>query len=352
MASKRGRKAGNYAQTERVLRLLDFLRSRHYGATYAELAERFDVTERQVRRDLEVIENAGLRLDRLAAADGRVKVCLRDAQARAVKLTQRERYGLLAARRVFDVLEGTPFEEDVESIFGKLAGSLPDDERAELERFGERFIYVPEGGTKSYLGKDDVLDALFTGTLKRLRVRFRYRATDAEVRAGLLEPYAVVLYKQGLYVVGAALDEAGARRARRPHVYAVERFEAAEFVRGAPFEVPKSFRAERYFDGAFGLYLGDAPAHVVVEFEPAARALVTARTWHRTQRLTDLPSGGVRMEMDVSSLTQVHTWVLGWGPLARAVAPPALVERMAREVAGLASIYGQRAAGRRSGARQ
>jgi predicted DNA-binding transcriptional regulator YafY len=345
---KAGRKAGNYAQAHRILNLLESLRSRRYGATYVALAEEFSVTERQIRRDLEVIDDAGYDLKREIGGDGRVAVKLAAAQARAVRLGQRERFGLLAARRVFDVLKGTAFEKDVATVFDKLVRSFPEDEAKEIERFGERFVFVPEGGVKSYPDDadddNDTLNGLLTGTMLRRRVRYRYRTAGGELHQGLLGPYAMAVYKQGIYVVGVAEKEGeAAGRSRRPHVYAVERFEEAEQVRGSNFEVPKSFRADRFFDGAFGIFVGDETEHVIVDFAPAVKHLVQARRWHRTQKLTTRTDGWVRVEFDACNLTEVHSWLLSWGPQVRVRGPESLVERMRREVAGLAKMYGSRA---------
>jgi hypothetical protein len=52
-----GRRPGAYAQTERVLRMLEVLTGG--GRTPAELARYFEVTERQVLRDIAAIESAG-----------------------------------------------------------------------------------------------------------------------------------------------------------------------------------------------------------------------------------------------------------------------------------------------------
>jgi proteasome accessory factor B len=244
-------------------------------------------------------------------------------------------------RRAFDVLLDTPLYDDVTSIYTKIAGSLPELERAELDSFGERFVYLPEGGTTIYKGKDDILDALQTGVLRRWRVAFTYRPPGGEPRQGVLEPYAMVLYKNGLYAIGPTVAEDGDGKAvRRPHVYACERFETAEFQRGAVFEVPRSFRGDRYFDGVFGIFMSEGERkHVVVEFGVEARPLVEARTWHKTQKITGLPGGGVRLEFDVVDLTQVQTWALGWGPHARVCGPPELVKRMKAELAEMRKLY-------------
>lgn len=49
---------------------------------------------------------------------------------------------------------------------------------------GQRFAYVPDGGTKAYEGKEDLLDALQTGILSRKVVRFWYKDSHGRARSG------------------------------------------------------------------------------------------------------------------------------------------------------------------------
>lgn len=326
--AKAGRRKGGYSQAARLLRLLDLLGSRRYGTSISELASELGVTVRQMRRDLDAIEEAGHGLETVEAS-GRSAVRLAGNRALAIRLTQRERYALLAVGQAFDVFEDTPFHEDVKSILTKVQASLPIEEQRELENLGERLTYLPDGGTKLYRGKEDVIDALFTGVLRRCRVRTRYRGAATKASDRLLEPYAIVLYRQGLYAIGRAVDEDGELGPER--TYAVERFTRAEHVRGSRFKTPADFDVHQYFQGAFGVFRGGDPEKVVVDFSAAGRALVEARRWHPSQKLRRLPGGEVRLELRVSDLTQVAQWVIGWGPLARVREPRALVERVVRE---------------------
>lgn len=337
---KRGRRQGKYRQATRLLLLLEYLRSRRFGATLTELAEEFEITERQIRRDLEALDEAGHSAELSLTTDGRTRVHLPGVRSRSVPLTLRERYVLLAVRRVFDVLADTPFHEDVRSIYSKIAGSLPDDQRADLDTFGERFLFVPAGGTKAYAGKQDILDGLLTGVIHRLRVRYRYRAADGEIRSGVLEPYAMTFYKHGLYVIGCSMPDGKEATKSATLVYAAERFEEAEHVRGSHFEVPPSFRLDEFFQGTFGIFLGGKPQRVVIDFAKEVRTRIEARTWHGTQELKPLRGGGVRLTFEASNLTQVTPWILEWGPMARVREPAVLVEEVTRKLREAGAQYG------------
>ena len=155
----------------------------------------------------------------------------------------------------------------------------------------------------------------------------------------MLDPFAMVLYKHGLYVIGCARSDGEEGVERAPHVFAAERFEEVTHLRGEHFEVPASFHLDAYFQGAFGIFVGGKRERVVIEFAPPVRALVEARSWHHTQKLRPLAGGGVRLTFEVANLTQVVPWVLGWGPHAKVREPLSLVERVARELREAAAQY-------------
>ena len=334
---------GDLKHVARTLRVLDELRGFRRGRRLADVARVLAVSERTVRRDIADLVAAGHEIESVLI-DGRAAARLVDKTYSNVAITRRERYTLLAVASLFDVLRGTPLWEDVTSLQEKLQQRMSPEERAEHATLGERFAYVPDGGTKAYAGKEDILDALLTGVLGRRVVRFAYRGANGRVQHAFLAPYTMVLYKHGLYVIGCKLKQArdpiveGARIA----VYAVERFTEAEAVRGAAFVPPASFRVADIFNGAFGIHVAstDEPPHrVVIEFSAERAAFVRARIWHPAQTIEAAGGGKVRLAFACANLTPVVSWVLEWGPHARAIEPPALVDQVIAELTAARGNY-------------
>ena len=336
---------GDLNHTSRVLRVLDELRGFRRGRRLSEVAAQLGASERTIRRDLADLRSAGFEIESVEIG-GRAGARLVERTYSNIAITRRERYTLLAIASLFDVLRGTPLWEDVSSLQRKLEQRMTPEERAEHASLGDRFAYVPDGGTKAYEGKEDILDALLTGVLSRRVVRFAYRDARGRVRKGHLAPYTMVLYKHGLYVIGARLAEPAHGRdipATTPvAVYAVERFTDAEHLRGSPFASPPGFRVSDVLNGAFGIHvMTEAPPHrVVIEFSAAKAAFVRARVWHPTQTFDELPDGGVRLTFTCASLIPVVSWVLEWGPHARAIEPPELVRDVIAELDGARRAYG------------
>lgn len=79
---------------------------------------------------------------------------------------------------------------------------------------------------------------------------------------------------------------------------------------------------------------------MVIELSAARAELVRSRLWHPTQQLETLADGGVRLAFTCANLTPVVSWVLEWGPHARAVEPPELVEKVVAELEAARKAYG------------
>jgi proteasome accessory factor B len=319
-----GRKKGKFQQTVRVLGMLDELRLHHAGMTLDELAEHFEVDPKTVRRDLAVLQEAGHEIELAAALGEGTRVRLLDPPLKVLTLTLSERYALLAVRRVFDVLEHTPLHEDVRSVYAKIAAGMPAERRAKMETLDERFVYIPDGGRKLYAQTGEVLEALLSGVLYGAQVSYRYVNAQGKAHENTLSPYAMALYRHGLYVVGLRDNET------MPRVFAVERFQQATYHRLKHFERPKDFRVADFFEGAFGIFARGERTKVVVELSAQVADAVRGREWHPTQELADAPDGAVRLTFEVSNMTQVLPWVLSWGAHARVLEPKTLVDEVAQ----------------------
>lgn len=295
-----------------------------------------------MRRDISELQDAGFDIE-ISRRDSRVIATLVDERtATPIAITKRERFSLLAVRRVFDVLRGTPFVEDVQSVFAKLEQRMNEKERAEVASFGERFVYMPDHGTKSYAGKEDIIDAIQTGILSSKVVRYRYADARGRTRAGFLAPLAIALYRHGLYAIASSLKTADATAtAASVGIFAVERFTEAEHLRAHTFAIPKDFELADVMHGAFGPHLADAdgPHEILVELHADKATYVTSRTWHDSQRTEVMPNGAIRVSLRLPALGPVHSWAMEWGAAARALAPAKLVHAIADDAHRLAARY-------------
>ncbi len=231
---------GDYGQVSRAFRVLDGLRGFKQGRWVNELAESVGASERTVRRDLSELQDAGVDVEIEKRANRIYAFLTAERNYSPVSITKRERFTLLAVRRVFDVFKRTPFLEDVLSVLAKLEQRMSERERAEHAAFGEQFVYMPDHGTKSYEGKDDVIDVVQSGIINRKLVRYRYADARRRVVSGYLAPFRMAMYRHGLYAVGAKLRRVSDDVATASlGVFAIERFTEAEYERAHAFQIPE-----------------------------------------------------------------------------------------------------------------
>ncbi len=333
---------GDFGQVARAFRVLDALRGYKRGRWVNEIAAAIGASERTVHRDLDELADAGIDIEITKKANRVYALLAEERSYSPVSITKRERFTLLAVRRVFDAFRKTPLLEDVVSVLTKLEQRMSTKERAELAAYGEQFVYMPDHGTKSYDGKDDIIDAIQSGIINGRLVRYRYSDGRGGSRAGYLAPYRMAMYRHGLYALGARLKAADDDVASAPlGVFAIERFTSAEYDRAHAFQIPADAGILDVLAGAFGPHLPDGPEPhtVIVEFTAEKAHLVSSREWHPTQRVTELPRGRVRLTFHATSLAPIVSWVLEWGPHARAIAPASLVEQVVRELDAARSQY-------------
>ncbi len=332
---------GETNQVARALRVLGCLRGFKHGRRISEVAEEVGASERTVRRDLGELRDAGFDIETGKVDQRSIALLAVEKTYSAVSITRSERLTLLAVRNVFEVLRGTPFLDDVHAVMAKLEQRMNDKERGELRAFAKQFVYLPDHGTKSYAGKEDIIDAILTGILSHKVVQYRYGDARGRARHGHLAPYGMVLYRHGLYAIGGRLSALNAAAVDAPlGIYAIERFTEAEHLRAHPFEVPPGFDIARHLC-PFGPHLADAagPHDVVVEFSREKALYATSRTWDESQQIEARPDGRVRISLRVPALAPVVSWVLEWGPHARAIAPEQLVTHVRNELTAARDQY-------------
>ena len=333
---------GDFGQVTRALRVWDALRGFKKGRWVTEVAEQLGVSERTVRRDIQDLQDAGVDIETTKQLNRIYAHLTEERNYSPVAITKSERFTLLAVRRVFDVFAKTPFLEDVKSVLAKLEQRMSQKDRAELEAFGEQFVYMPDHGTKSYEGKEDIINAIQTGIVLRKIVQYRYQGGRGEARSGYLAPFRLAVYRHGLYVIGARLKGGDSDVQTSPlGVFAIERFADAEYLKGTAFQIPETSMVRNVLTGSFGPHLpdDDGPHSVVVEFSAEKAHLVSSREWHPTQTITRLPNGRIQLAFTAPSLAPLVSWILEWGPHARVIGPEPLLKRVVDELRAAANQY-------------
>ena len=83
---------------------------------------------------------------------------------------------------------------------------------------------------------------------------------------------------------------------------------------------------------------------VRIRFTREVARIVREKTWHPSQKRTDQLDGSLIAEFLLDDLREVTSWVLSFGPQARALAPKEFVQGVANELRRAAALYAEPAA--------
>lgn len=323
MPIRKGRKPKPYSQAARINRIARWLTG---GATVSELAEEFQITKRQVYRDLRQLEASGYPLEE---EDGgwRLPPGFKGLE---ITVSPYELMSLHLAQSHLTYLKGTSFVDDLEAIIGKVEAGLPDKVRNHLERIVTAFAPL-QRPIRAYAAKRQVLDALRKALLRQRRIVLHgYRKPGERPQDYVVDPYQLILYQYGLYLVGHS-HQASALR-----IFALERIETVTLTEDM-FELPKIPFAER-LDRAFGL-IDDKLHEVKIWISPDWAYFVKERSWHPTQKLQTRKDGSVILTMRCGGIDELTAWVLAFGPGAKVLGPQELIDQVSSQLTAAAELY-------------
>jgi predicted DNA-binding transcriptional regulator YafY len=315
------------------------------------------MTTRSVRRYLRelalVTEIESIEVRRGAAHLWRIKPSER---GRAVALRRAQAYGLLAARRVFEVLRGSALFDEIdvalrliEQVAHRSAarpggrGDPAGGSHARDARLEERFAYLPPSA-RAYANRSEDVDAAFQAAADLNVVTFSYRNDSSDGKPGKAAAERITAHLYALLLNAGAIVCVGRDVERgQTQVFSFDRMSELVASDTARFELPSDFHVADWLQGDFGVARAPRAVNLLVEFDPRVAEAVRGRRVHPSQKVAVAADGRVRVSLSVAEtpevLAQVRAWVLSFGASARVLEPRALADDVAAELRRAASRY-------------
>jgi proteasome accessory factor B len=297
------------------------------GATVGELANEFHITKRQVHRDLQHLEESGFPLE---PEGGRWRLPP-GFKGLEVVVSPHELMSLYFAKCHLDYLKGTSLVDDLDAVIQKVEAGLPDKVRNHIERIVTTFAPF-QRPVRDYAAKKDVIESLRKALLRQLTIVLQgYQKPREKPKDYRVDPYTLVLHQNGLYLTGYS------HSARKLRTFAVERIKGIEIMADM-FDLPNGFSLEKRFEQSFGL-IEEPPQEVKIWISPDWAYFVKERRWHPTQVVRPQKDGSVILTMRCGGLDELTAWVLSFGPDAKVLSPPKLVDKVSGLLALAAKSY-------------
>ncbi len=299
------------------------------GLTIREMAEKCDVSTRQIYRDLKDLEQKrGMRFwqhdSRWGIAEGYFLPPVRFTLPEALNV-------FLAARLMLSYSHR--YDPNVASTFIKLNSIVPSPLREQIQSTLDWMRELPLNEKRLR-----VMARLAEAWVSQRSARITYRSLPADkATERVIEPYFIQPAAPGhsSYVI------ARCQRAGELRVFKVERIEDIE-VTGEAYTVPSDFDANRYLSSAWGIVAEGEIETVRLKFQPGIARLMEETVWHPSQVVESETDGSLVMTLRVFDTYEFRTWVLGWGEKVEVIEPPGLRDEIAAVAGAMAKVYRKR----------
>ncbi|MFC4812213.1 helix-turn-helix transcriptional regulator [Paenibacillus sp. GCM10023250] len=320
-------------RADRLLAVLALLQA-HGKLSSKEIAEKLEVSERTIHRDMQALSVAGIPVyaDR---GNGGGWSLPEGYRSRLTGMTAGEISSLLFLQ-ASDVVRDLGLTGSTRSAMNKLLSALPPAARRDAEIARER-LHVDGAGWRDAGPRDAgaSLAVVQEAVWAAKKLRTQYRSSDGEAKDKLLRPLGLVV-KSGIWYVMALSEPDDEVR-----TYRISRMADARMTDDA-FERPEGFDLAAAWEASLARFRDRLPRY-------EATVLVAASAWSRfvrerfvtAGRHADRGGGWIEAQADFNTLDSAAGILLGYGRLAKALAPPELRARIAEEARAVAAAYAE-----------
>ena len=320
----------SYEETKRFSRLIQIIwmiAGRPERYLRRDLADRFEVSERMIQKDIDVIRH-GLKLPLQHTRRG--YYFEEGPSLPPLSLTFPEAVALLlamqSARRV-SCLGGPALL----SAMNRLESLLPDNFRQLLQTTSET---PTANGRREH--REVLLMAINQAVLERRKLKAVYetRSRDGKLSERVLRPYHARPYVRSWHLIAYCEKRCEVR------TFKVDRFHHVELL-NETYTIPEDFDLAEYDGHAWGAIRGNAgrPIDVVLKFDSFAGHWVSEEFWHPSQSSEILPDGGVIFRLRISTTPEFINWILYYGPRVEVLKPRGLRKEVAQAHLDAAGLY-------------
>ncbi|HEY3988024.1 MAG TPA: transcriptional regulator [Acidobacteriaceae bacterium] len=315
-------------KSDRLLSALLLLQA-HGRMTGRELAERLEVSQRTMHRDMEALSAAGVPIIALRGAQGGWQL-EKGWRTQVPGLDASELRALLMAQP--RALREPRLAAAAERALGKLMSSLPGNMREQAIAMRER-LHVDANDWRPVSEDLSMLPAVQDAVARDCRLSFDYSRADGERGPRVVDPLGLVVKGMAWYLV--------ARTPRGMRTYRVSRMQTVTPL-AVSFQRPARFDLANYWQNSVSeLEAKRRRYEAVLLLSPqAAESLIRwcVATPAAVRLPKDTPAGWTAMRVDFESEEQALFLVLGMGVRARVLKPAALFDRVAGEAMIVAEV--------------
>ncbi len=314
-------------------RVLMFILDHQKGKKVDEIAREVGTTTRTVRRDLQMLEEAGFPIVTEKLARGTVfKVLESFSRVPPVPFTQLDAVALMVAKNSL-LAQGEAFMgEQLQDILRRLIQRRPEEMQERMRKLEQSVLSQPRRRPRKQ-AVPGVYDQIADGITRRRILEVDYRNAGGEVSSKRrIAPVHLLVADQVVYLRAWCYAKSSIR------TFVLSRFLEVRLT-DEVFKPNWDYDAESVARDSFGVFTARAE-EVVLEFDDILESYFAVHPLHASQEVSRV-DGSLRMGLQVGVNESLIHQLLGFGCRVRVLKPLTLAHLLAERHREAASFYAE-----------
>lgn len=319
-----------FAELQRVSRILELaamVAAAPHRYLRRDLARRFEVSERMIQKDLDVIRN-GLKLTLQHDSSGYFFESI--PRLPTLQYSFAEALALLMAIQPAVQMNGS-VQPELAAALARLEALFPPELTRVLRQAALQPVKSAQRNHRAQMLRLLNQAMLFQ---QKIHIDYETRSRGGATSERIVRPYAILPYVRSYQLI------AYCEKREAVLMFKVDRILRAELLE-ARYCIPADFQVEAYLGDTWGMMRGTGgePQRVTLRFERDTGHRVAEEHWHASQEFTEEVDGSVLMRLCVPLTPEFVHWILYYGSEVEVVEPEGLREMLVNKALALMRVY-------------
>jgi predicted DNA-binding transcriptional regulator YafY len=295
------------------------------------LAEKFEISQKTVQRDIEFIrDRIGAPLE-YSHADRGYYYTDKGYELPPIWLNESELVAFILAKRLATAIPDRNLKDSLNKFISKLSSRLSDKVGFNLDDIQDKISLK----NIEYYTVDEslfrkVVNALFTK--RSLAIQYYSPHKDERTNRKII-PLHLLDYMGNWHLISFCMLKKGIRN------FALSRIEECNYIDekiSLPTNLPP---IKTYIRKTFGIFHGGQNQDVSLKFSPKASRAVKEQIWHKKQKINELKDGSIILNIPVAYFTEIKREILKYGAEVEVLKPLRLKKEIIEEIKKMNKIY-------------
>ncbi|MCF6409815.1 helix-turn-helix transcriptional regulator [Pseudalkalibacillus salsuginis] len=299
--------------------------------TAKQLAEKMEVSERTIYRDMDALSGTGIPVIADQGKNGGWRL-LENYRTNLTGLKESEIRALFVPQSP-QLLKDLGLTRTSEEARNKLMASLPESYRHNGEEIWNR-IHVDTGTWRKQKETIGAFDVLKEAIWKNHKIKMEYRSGDGTVSIRIVEPLGLVAKGSRWYFI-ASKENGEIRNYRASRILSA-------FPLEETFKRPEDFNLSQYWNESTNTFIERLPNYDV-QIEAAPSILPRLTFTDRFVRLVDVEGennrGWIPVKLSFNTEEEAKGYILGFGNQIKVIEPKELQEKVFEAAQSIVDFY-------------